>query len=158
MPINFSYENSFKASILNETYKTLDETIVELSIPSINIGSIRVETPVVVMQTIGTTFEIDPISVRFVLSEDYSNWVTIFNWMNNLRNFQSIDIDPDAVSDIAIHLLSNKLNYNFAIVLQDCYPIGLSDIPLTPQISEDTPLSFTANFVVNNISLDQQEG
>ncbi len=157
MGTNFSFENSFKTSILDDTYKSLDASIIDISIPSINIGNIRIETPVVPMQIIGSSFELDPIAIKFMLEEDYANWITIFNWMNVLRGFHEIDMDTSRVTDIAIHILTNKLNYGFAIVLEDCYPISLSDIPLTPQISEDTPLTFTANFVINNIKLDQQE-
>lgn len=147
----FSYLNSWKLEFVNQTYKSLNKSVIELTTPNITIGTIEQQTPIKPIIHVGETVSIEPITLTFLLDEDFQNYVTVMNWLNSLKNFHEVNSNKQDLSEINIHFLNNKMNSNRIMVLEDCFPTTLSDITLQIQMTENTPITFTSTFVVNNI-------
>jgi len=154
MPQEYAYENSFKVEILSEKYKYLNNSIVDTSIPGLTIGTSEYPTAKRPLTVPGTGTIIDQLALTFILDESYTNWRLVYSWLNSLSSFSETDDNPDDISDIGIHILNNKLNHEFVIQLQDCFPISLSEIPLNSQINSATSIKFDVTFVINGIIID----
>ena len=153
-PQEFAFQNSFKIEILSETYKTLNKSIIEASIPGITIGSVEQPTSIKPIFHPSDSIEFSTIDLTFVLDENYANWKLIFSWLNVLSNFHAINNDYTKIVDIAIHILSNKFNNEFVIQLEDCFPISMTELPINSQVDDTEPMTFTVTFIVNNMTLD----
>lgn len=154
-PQEFSYENNFKISFLSDEFKTLDNSAVTTNVPSITIGQSEQDTPIKIIYIPGDNLEIGDLNVEFQLDEDYTNYFIVFDWLNKLKDFDEVKAQR-LVIDVGINLLDNKFNFLKTIVLEDCFPISLSEIPLGVRIDSNEPITFTVSFVINNIRLDDQ--
>lgn len=155
-PQEFSYENNFKISFLSEDYKYLDKSAVIANIPSLTIGQTEQDTPIKIIYIPGDNLEIGDLTVEFQLDQDYTNYFIIYEWLNDLKNFKEVQSER-LVIDIGLNLLDNKFNFLKTFVLEDCFPISLSEIPLGVRVNDTDPVTFTVSFVVNNVSLDTQK-
>jgi len=154
MPQEYAYENSFKVELLSERYKSLNNSIVDTSIPGLSIGTSDYPTAKKTLIVPGTNTTIEELRLTFMLDEDYTNWRLVYSWLNNLSSFSELNDDFTDITDIGIHILNNKLNHEFVIQLEDCFPISLSEIPLNSQINSTTAIKFDVTFVVNGINIE----
>ena len=154
MPQEYAYENSFKVELLSERYKSLNNSIVDTSIPGLSIGTSDYPTTKKTLIVPGTNTTIEELRLTFMLDEDYTNWRFVYSWLNNLSSFSELNDNFTDITDIGIHILNNKLNHEFVIQLEDCFPISLSEIPLNSQINSTTAIKFDVTFVVNGINIE----
>lgn len=147
---NFSFENRFKIMFGSDEFKTLDRNIIDITIPSITIGTIQQPTPIKDVFIPGDSLDIGEINMTFLLDEDYNNYKTILDWMNTIRDFRNISLDRYVI-DITINLLCAKYKSIFEINCEDCFPFNISDIFLNHQTVSPEPVRFLTTFKVNNI-------
>ena len=149
----FSYSNSFRLDFTKDIYKGLNDSIIEVILPSVSIGTAYRGTAIKELAVAGNTFNIDTLSVRYLLDQDFTNYMLALSWIISLKNPKAVDSDPLDFSDIAVHILDNKSNPNQVYILEDCFPISISEIEFQTQMSDNNPITFTMNFQVNNINI-----
>ena len=149
----FSFQNQFKVNIANDTYKSLSDSIIGISLPSLTLGTIGQPTPIKPIFLPNEVIEFENLTLTFLLDENFGNWKQIFEWINYLKNFHTLD-GHRLVTDISINVLDNKLKYQFTIGLEDCFPVTLSELELSSQIIESEPVTFNSTFIVNNFYID----
>lgn len=147
---NLNYENRFQVVFSNETYKELTKSIVNITTPDISIGATIQPTAIRNIYVPGDSVELGDITLTHLLDEDYWNYKTYFEWLNVLRNLDSIDLSREVI-DISIVLLDNKHYPFLSIDIQDAFPFVLSEIPLDYQIAEIEPIRFSVTYKINGV-------
>jgi len=147
---NFHFENRFHVLFGSENYKTLNKNVIDITVPSINIGATPQPTNIKTIYRPGDSLDFGDINMTFLLDEDYSNYLTLVEWLNRLRNFREVSLEEDIV-DIAISLLDAKYKNVFTVNCEDCFIYNISDVFLNQQIDSTEPVRFLASFKVNNI-------
>ncbi len=93
--------------------------------------------------------EKDEIIATFVLDDDTTNWLTIFDWMEGLRE-STVKLNELVIDIIVFFYTPNRIPKR-KFIYSGCFPTMLSDITVDLNTSEVEPLDFVSNFVVNNI-------
>lgn len=149
----FSFQYSFKCMFHSEIYKSLNDSVIVTAIPNISLGVTEQPTAIRPLKIPGNSVDLGEVAIDFILDQDFTNWRTIFNWMNTLQNFSELSAE-EAVCDISVSILDNKFNYVLSIVYEDCFPTNITEIPFDVQADDSTPQTFTVMFTVNNMKVD----
>jgi hypothetical protein len=111
----------------------------------------------------GLQLDYDNLVVRFIVDEDWKNYIEIMNWMRlmamptsrdeykaialqDLKQPNTFAPDGGLVSDAVGMILSNVSNPNLVIFYRDIFPITLSGLDLQNDVEEPEPLVATVEF------------
>jgi len=150
---NFNYENRFQILFNKEEYAILNQNVIGVSTPSIDMGNTIQPTAIRNIYIPGNSLEFSDLTITFLLDENYSNYIKILKWIQLCRNFDELDSER-IESDITLVLLNNKYKSEHSIVFQNCYPFSLSELPLNTQISETEPINFVGIFKINGMKVE----
>lgn len=149
--MNLSYENRFRMMFLNETYRPLDASVVNVMIPGIMIGTVQQPTAARPIWLPGSSFEISDLNVTFMLDEKINNFILLYKWILAIKD-EGSTLQTRKAIDISIEMLDNKYNPYASFVFGDCFPHQMADIPLTVQDASE-PIRFDCYFKINRIKL-----
>ena len=150
---NFNYENRFKVIFASEEYSNLSKNVVDITIPSIDIGTTIQPTMIRNLYIPGNSIEFGDITITFLLDEEYTNYKKIFDWVKICRDFDEINAEK-MFSDISVVLLNTKFNPILTLKFENCFPFNLSDIPLNYQITTTEPVRFVTVFKINGYKIE----
>lgn len=70
----------------------------KFSMPSINVKSVSVPTPIVDYNEIGEKLDFEPFDCTFLVDKYSRNWVSVFNWMKEMTvNGSNVGLTDDIV-------------------------------------------------------------
>jgi len=99
------------------------------------------------------------ISIRFIISEDFKNYMEIVNWFRYSVAYRDFSkIEPESIvgpSDGQMLLLNNKKNPIYMINYRNLIPTNLSGFTLTNSESEPSVLTATIQFVYDTYSVNK---
>jgi|TARA_Y100000310_G_C20257917_1_gene612227 hypothetical protein len=137
--------------------------------PGFTLGEIPIETPFVQIPEPSDKLVFEPLSLRFGVDEDLSNYKEIYDWMIGLgfpEDFaQSKHRDihakkfgnmSDIVSDGTLTILTSGMNPNVQFTFKDMFPVALSTLPFSHDQADieymECDVTFTyRNFVLNPV-------
>jgi hypothetical protein len=130
--------------------------VVSVNIPGITVEDSELQTPFKVIRYPDKLVYNDLV-VRFKVDEDMSNYIEIFNWMNQIgRPEQFSTPNPDAIapndiysnysSDGTLLILNSANKGNIEIRFKDLFPVVMSDIEFTSQETDVTYIDATVTF------------
>lgn len=101
-----------------------------VSLPSITSGFAELQTPNLNIPLIGDKLEYDPLTIRFIVMEDMSNYREVHSWLRSMNPFEPTgSSNPDDFSsDASLVITTNKGNANVVVRFFDMYPIALSGL------------------------------
>ena len=155
-PINLYSPNKFKFNLTGERFKDnyFDPTISGLNLPGIQLGTIPQGTSIRQIDRPGDSIVFNDLTIEFLITEDFKEWITIYDWMDDLREFNQTGIDNSILSDAKLVLLTNKSNPNIIITFRDIFPYDLSDLDLTFNTSDVETLRGTVSFKYINYIIE----
>ena len=147
-PKNLFSSNKFKFILTGTRFKDneFDLTVTGINVPGIQLGTVPLNTPIRTIDRPGDSITFSDITIEFLITEDLEEWITLYNWMNDLRSFTEMVFDNSIVSEGKLILLTNKSNPNLILIFQDMFPIDISDLDLTLNTTDGEPVRGTANF------------
>lgn len=146
-----TFLNRFRCLFLTEEFRSLDNSVIGVSIPSITTGILTHQTPIKEIYLPGDSLEFSDISVNFQLDEDYTNWKTMMDWIFSNKNFFE-NKQELLLSDMSIQLGNKKKNMIYSVQLFDVFPFDISSIEFMTKTDDIEPLEFQCQFKVNNMS------
>ena len=129
-----------------------------VNIPAINLGMLTQATPLSDMPTEGDTLVFEQMTMNFIVNEDLSNYLEVYDWLISLgfpdkhNQFNLKDspfnsnINETFKSDMNLILQTNKSNPNFSITFKDAFPISLGSIELDVSATSLEPIIVDATF------------
>ena len=140
--------DAFRVEILSLPDVVLFSQTVDL--PGVILGEALRPNPNIDYVVPGEKVDFENLLVSFMVDEQLTNYLQVFEWMRQLGFPQHTDQFKNKsyseISDIKIELLTNKMNYNTEVTFVGCFPISLSAVPLTYLDIEPTHPTATVEF------------
>jgi len=129
-----------------------------INIPAVTLGETIAPTPEMDISYPGSKIQFDPIQLTFLVDEDFANYIEIFDWMTQLRKWNTLNGLPtpqapsvketDGMYDAHLTILSNNLVPLKTVVFKSCWPSFLGQVDFLLQESGeaqtcDLTLQFT---------------
>ena len=146
--------------VLNRTPNTNYFT-QNVRLPTLSLGQFDIEDPFVKLPTPGTKLSFEPLDITFMVDEDMTNYLELYEWLRGLgfpesfeqygnrirENSSSLLSNDSAVfSDGTLMVLSSHQNANVKIVFEDMFPISLSDLSFDSTLTDVEYLRATVTF------------
>ena len=144
------------------------------TLPSLTLGEPLVENMFVKLPIPGDKLTFEPYNIRFMVDEDMTNYMEIFNWLIGLgypENFaQSIHKDPRAMidsrqfdgtgtmSDATLMVMTSSNNPNVEVTFKDMFPISLSSLDFNVEETDIQYLVADATFAYRNFTIQTING
>jgi hypothetical protein len=130
-----------------------------VNIPGISVGEALRNTPFTDLWSPGDKAIYNPLSVTFIIDEDFRTWFSIFDWMTSLAfterfdQYRSLAHRIDAAnkkmpqfSDMSLTILDAKQVPNIRVSFKNCFPVSLSDIILSTTFDQEDTLTSDVTF------------
>ena len=141
-PTNRNFLSPLNFRMVLQKAPLLNFFLQSASIPGLSFaGNISMPTPLLDIPIPGERLVYSPLTVSFMVDEDLTNYLEIFNWMVSLsakplEPFASYQaekaIEPDvnkrARSDIKLLILTSSKNPNIEITFEDAFPYQLGEL------------------------------
>ena len=170
---NYSQSNQFKVHL--SLFPKTEWFVVRANIPSVTLGQAVQATRLIDMPVIGDKLTYDQFYFTFIVDEKLQNYMELHDWLINIgfperhTQFQSQtrtdgvtrpvgktfdtkvagfgkESDRDLYSDITMFILSSKNNPIAVIKFFESFPINLTNIEYSQQLTDTTYAECTATF------------
>lgn len=101
----------------------------DFQLPSINVELMQLQHSTLDFPMTGEKANFDPITVSFLVDENWENWMEIYNLMFNAVHPNRPDLRTNLCFDSTITLLNGVKNPVARIKLIDCVPSILEGVP-----------------------------
>lgn len=155
--IDFSSQPNFK--IIFSRMPNLEYFSFSLVLPGISFGEVIQPTPTLDIKLPGDKLVYDPLTIGFLLQEDMTNYIELYNWIMGLAKPISTDQYKKLVtqnpsltekqnkySDMSVFLLSNKNNPAVEITFKDVYPVSISALTFDSSVADYSPVTVDVTF------------
>lgn len=126
------------------------------TIPSVSASPVPHPTPFNQVFETGDRLNYADLSFSFIIDEDMSNYIEVFNWIKglsfpeNFDQYKRIENSADGLrTDISIKVLNSHKNPTVQIDYYDCFPTDLSDVLLDTTQTDVTYPEATVTFRYN---------
>jgi len=130
--------------------KDLAFTVNDIPIPGMTLGEAIMPTRTLDLYLPSDKISFDPVTITFNVDENLENYLGIYNWIMDLghpdRSKVTRPDDKDAISDAIITVLNNQKNPIYNIVLKDCFPTSLAELPMNLQSSDPVVCTLTIRY------------
>ena len=143
------------------------------SIPGLTfVGSVDYQTPFVKIPLPGDHLNYSPLSVSFMVDEDLTNYMEIWNWIYSIAGpatltpgehgktysiDNSLKSDPTAAirSDVKLMVMTSSKNPNIEVTFRDAFPISLGELNFVTTASDVAYLESSVTFEYVNYTINR---
>lgn len=131
----------------------------KVSLPSLTLPEIKVANRFVPITQPGDSLDFPPLTLEFLIDEDFKNYIELHNWMiglgfpesheqyKDLKKGKTIQRQKDLIfSSGILTILSSNYNPLIEIEFRDIHPINLSDVQFDATRTDSEPIVCTASF------------
>jgi hypothetical protein len=140
---------------------TLNFLCTDIEVPGCNLPSPAASTPFVPIPEPGDHLDFDPLSITFLVDEDFLNWIEVHQWLravahaDNFEQYKALDDVPQwtghsVKSEIVVAILDSARNANFILTFYDAFPLSISKLNLTTAATAIKHIKCTATFAYMN--------
>jgi hypothetical protein len=152
-PANFLSGVGFQFQLIK--YPKVSFFCQSAGLPSINLSVATQATRYNILPQPGDEVSFDDLTIRFLVSEDLSNYMLIHNWVRNLGHpYSSQDIqelpgdslEDKTYSDGILFILDSNFNKKFKVVFKDLFPVSLGGLNFDSTYTDTEFFSVDATF------------
>jgi hypothetical protein len=123
MEYNLALSTNFKAEIVGA--EEFNFFIQNVSFPTLSITEVMSNYRNEAGFMPGEVLEYDPLTFSFLVAEDLSNYLFLFNWM---KSFQTTERPTELFKDVTIHILNNNKLENVKVRFVNSFPTMLGSL------------------------------
>ncbi len=123
------------------------------SIPGVNLGDIQIPTPFTPLAVPGNV-KYDPLMIDFLINEDLSTYLEIFNWMVELGNPYDFSTYDSTEYDARLLVLDNSKRNILDVSFHSTFPVSLSPVNFDTTFLEPSPITATVMFSFNSMKFN----
>lgn len=125
--------------------------ITSVALPGVSLGSAAQPTPFLSTSVPGETMTFEDLSVTFIVDEDMTTWLEIFDWITGLGFPENYTQYKDqkakfTTSDATLIVLNSNMNPNYHFKFKDLFPTGLSEIAFDSASTDISTIKATVGF------------
>lgn len=150
--------------VLNRT-PSINYFTYSAPLPTLSLGDYDVATPFVALPYPGDKLRYEPLTLRFRVDEDLTNYMEIQNWLISLGYPESFDQSAynrtsafksnNIFSDGSLIIMSSNQNPNLNINFEDMFPISLTELTFDSSIADIEYLEATVTFRYKLYTVDR---
>ena len=145
------------------------------SIPRMSIGSATQIAPKRDLPVIGDKIVFDNLTIEFIIAEDMSNYIEIYNWISEIDQLglnSTIDdyrkaitnfgtpinnsgADRNLYSDANLFIIDSTNNAVAKINFKDLIPLSLESIPFDLKNTSQEPITASATFAYSMFNIEK---
>lgn len=160
-PVNRNFLASSNFRMALQRAPSLNFFLQGASIPGLAFeGNIDMPTPFVKVPIPGDHLNYAPLTVEFIVDEDLTNYLEIWNWMFSIAGPDSLDPTASSLvdnslstdyntrtrSDIKLIILSSAKNPNIEVTFYDAFPSSLGQLNFNTVASDLTYIQCSVTF------------
>jgi hypothetical protein len=140
MPLNSQFNTTKSTSFLFTISNKRDLTlkVQSTSIGAVNLGSAQFPIRQTQLTVPDNTLQFDPMTIRFIVSEDLSEWFSVLQWMVDITQTNDAHLTRSEVATLSVLNMNNQ--EVMRIVYKSIFPITLGDL-LFSVVDEEISLS-----------------
>jgi hypothetical protein len=156
---NYLSSNFFKFQLPRT--RTLNYFATAVNLPALNLSPVempnRLGRP---NQFVGGRYDLEPLTIQFLVNEDLKNYKEIFNWMTSIGLYENTsDIIAGAqvkefFSDATLFLTNSAYVISQKVKFTNTYPIQLSGLQFSSQLNDNEPLQATVTLNFENYTFE----
>ena len=156
-PKNLFSSNKFKFNLTGSRFKDneFDITITGMNVPGIQLGTVEQHSTIRTIERPGDSLSFSDITMEFLITENFDEWIVLFDWLTDLRDPTIDYFDNSIVSEGKLILLTNKSNPNVVLTFENMFPIELADLDLTLNTADGEPVRGSATFKYTEMTLNK---
>jgi hypothetical protein len=117
------------------------------NIPGVSLSPVLQPTPTLDVFHPSTKIEYNTFDITFLVNEDLSSWITIYNWMTDLSSATpKYNIRQANKKQATLTVMSNLNNPKIRIKLYNIFPLTLGDLEFDTTLSAEEHITATASF------------
>jgi hypothetical protein len=171
-PTNRNFLSPLNFRMVLQRTPTVNFFLQGFALPGLSyVGNLYTPTPFVDMPIPGDHLNYAPLTVSFMVDEDLTNYLEVFNWIKNnagptsltppnpgqvLSASQAISTDytQNQRSDIKILVLSSAKKPNIEVSFYNAFPVSLGELQFSTTSQDVTYLeaSVTFNYITYSIA------
>jgi hypothetical protein len=101
----------------------------------------------------------DDLTVNFIVNEDMSNWLEIYNWLKVITPVDTfknqLPKESDRFSDISIIVMNSKSLSLLNFTYRNCFPLTIAGLNLDSTISDINPAIASITFAHSGFTVEQ---
>lgn len=159
-PDNLNMLNPSKFRFVLQRAPTVVFWAQNATIPSLSLGIAKQASPFQTIVRPGSKIEYELYNLKFKVSEDMTNYLEIFEWMNNLgftedfNGYKNIEREGHKiVSDSTLLIETAKNNPNIEVIFRDMFPVGLSELQFDTTQDDIKFLDATVTFAYQRFTV-----
>jgi len=158
MITNYLSPKSFIVSI--DRLPNVEFFTQKVNIPDVSGSPQQTNTPLGLIYNSPSQLQYSDLDITFIIDEDMKNYLEILRWLEGMGSPNSTDqykklsaTDEGLQSDITIVVNNSHQNPNIHFMFKDCFPTGISSIPLDLTSADTTYAEATATFRYTNFTV-----
>ena len=142
---NFLSPTGFKFVL--QRFEGTDFFCQAANLPDVSMPVTEVATPYRSIPIIpGGGVEYGDLSLRFIIDEDLTNYMSIWNWIRDNGNAESFEGEGEGYSDGQLMILTSNFNPQFVVTFEKLIPTSLTQLPFDATVSDVDFFTATVTF------------
>lgn len=139
---NITGQNRYRLLLTGERFRNnpLELMCNSVTMPGLSAGITELAAPVRGVPQPGGSITFDDLFVNFIVSENLSEWIYLFNWIRDINYGSCVKAEP-YYSQMELFILSNKFNPLLSFTFHGAFPYVLGVV----DFREDSPTIETMN-------------
>ncbi len=125
---NFLSPNGFRLIIDREEFADLEYFCINSVLPSVSASSISQSYRNVQNTFPGEKVEFAPFDIRYMITENMENYISLFNWVVANSNGNKMK-----VSDMTLNILNSSNNVIRQVRFVDAFPVAIGQLDFLSQ-------------------------
>lgn len=131
-----------------------------VTIPGVSMTPQEVPTPFASHSVGGDKLQFDQMDVTFLVDEDLKTWLTIYDWLVSATGaldrsgYKALHSANSIYSDLTLLLLTNNKNPNLRVKVKNCFPVSLSSLSMSSNVSSHEILTASVSLKYTYFSIE----
>jgi hypothetical protein len=136
--------------------KNLEMRCQSVQIPGIGLGTAGVATPFLTMQEPGTINYGGPLSITFMVGENLTDYLEVYDWMVGLGTPDGFDQTYNRkFSDASVLILNSSLKPIFNVRFVQLFPLSISPLDFASTLTDVQYITAQATFNFDRFYFDK---
>lgn len=134
------------------------------NLPGLAVSPATQSTPFKSIPIPGDTAEYNELRIRFIIDEELTNWLEIYNWIkgysspNSFKEYQDLIQTSTVQSDGNLMILSSHRNIQYNVTFYDLFPTDLSDIDMDTTLTDADVVTADTTFRYTTYKIERTIG
>jgi hypothetical protein len=150
---NFTNKNKFKFIVSFDGDSSNFEFFAKgFNFGGLSVGTTTFMTPIRGLNFTGDSFNVDDVSVDFLIDENWESYKELFYWLKRLKNSTTGRQELTLLAEISVTILNTKFRDSFSFVLKECKPYALTQVAMDVD-DDNSPMMGNVVFKVGDFDI-----